>query len=66
MAYSYDIIKRVELIPVLGGDGRFHTVTVPWDDYIPLEAKNELFVSPADEAKGKNIIAKRNKLCIHS
>ncbi len=66
MAYSYDIIKRVELIPVLGGDGRFHTVTVPWDDYIPLEAKNELFVSPADEAKGKNIIAKRNNLCIHS
>lgn len=63
-AYSYDIIPRVDFIPVHGGDGRWHNVPVPWDDYIPLEATNNLFVSTADKAHNKNILARRNNLCI--
>lgn len=35
-AHSYNAINRVDLIPVLGGDGRFHPVPVPWVEYIPL------------------------------
>ena len=63
-AYSYDIIPRVDFIPVHGGDGRWHDVPVPWDDYIPLEATNNFFVATSDLAQNKNIIAQRNNICI--
>jgi len=63
-AYSYDIIPRVDFIPVYGGDGRWHSVPVPWDDYIPLEATNNFFVATANLAQSKNILARRNNLCI--
>lgn len=63
-AYSYDIIPRVDFIPVHGGDGRWHNVPVPWDDYIPLEATNNFFVTTSDLAQNKNIIAQRNNICI--
>lgn len=36
MAYSYDIIPRVEYVTMLGGDGRYHDVPVHWDEYIDL------------------------------
>ena len=63
-AYSYDIIPRVDFIPVHGGDGRWHNVPVPWDDYIPLETTNNFFIATADLAQNKNILARRNNLCI--
>ena len=63
-AYSYDIIPRVDFIPVHGGDGRWHNVPVPWDDYVPLEATNNFFVATSDLAQNKNIIAQRNNICI--
>ena len=65
-AYSYDIIERVEYVTMLGGDGHFHSVPVHWDDYIPLEQSTHLFVTEADEAQNKNVIAKRNGLCIYT
>ena len=65
-AYSYDIIQRVDLVSVHGGDGRWHSVPVQWDDYIPLEAKNKFFVATEtpEIAKSRDVIAKRNTLCI--
>lgn len=63
-AYSYDIIPRVDFIPVHGGDGRWHNVPVPWDDYVPLENTNNFFVAASDLAQNKNIIAQRNDICI--
>ena len=39
-AYSYDIEPRVDIVPMLGGDGRLHNVYVDWDAYLPLEARN--------------------------
>ena len=63
-AYSYDIVPRIDFIPVHGGDGRWHNVPVPWDDYIPLEASNNFFVATSDLAKNKNIVARRNDICI--
>lgn len=65
-AFSYDIIKRVDFIPVLGGDGRMHSVSVPWDDYIPLESNNVCFVSSKDKAENQNVIATRSSLCIYN
>lgn len=63
-AYSYDIIPQIDFIPVYGGDGKWHSVPVPWDDYIPLETTNNFFVAPAEIAKNKTIMAQRNNLCI--
>lgn len=63
-AYSYDIIPQIDFIPVHGGDGRWHNVPVPWDDYIPLEAKNNFFVAKDELAQNRNIMAQRNNICI--
>lgn len=63
-AYSYDIEPQVDFIPVLGGDGRMHMVPVPWDLYIPLEARNNFYISTDEVAQNKNVIARRNGLCI--
>ena len=63
-AYSYDIFLRVDIVPVYGGDGRYHNVPVEWDEYIPLEATNHFFVASSDNTQNKNIIASRNGLCI--
>ena len=63
-AASYDVIKRVDFVSVFGGDGHLHTVSVPWDDYIPLETSNRFCVASAELAAGQSIIAQRNNLCI--
>lgn len=63
-AYSYDIEKRVDVIPVHGGDGFYHNVSVPWDEYIPLEETNHFFIADADVIQNEHVIAKRNNLCI--
>ncbi|MBQ7969202.1 MAG: hypothetical protein IJ292_05205 [Clostridia bacterium] len=64
-AYSYDIMRRVDVVSVYGGDGRFHDVSVPWDDYIPLVQTNNFYISTVERAKEQDIIAKRNNLCIY-
>lgn len=63
-AYSYDIEPQIDYVPVLGGDGHMHSVPVPWDLYIPLEAVNNFFIAADDAAQNKNVIARRNGLCI--
>lgn len=63
-AYSYDIAKRVDIVSVYGGDGRFHNVPVEWDEYLPLEATNHFYVFANSVASGKKTIAARNGLCM--
>ena len=63
-AYSYDIKKRVDFIPVYGGDGRFHSVPVEWDDYLPLEARNFFYIAAEDAAGNSPVMANRNGVCI--
>jgi hypothetical protein len=65
-AYSYDIAKQVEFIPVRGGDGYFHNVPVEWDEYLPLEASNHFYIATNEIAANKSVIAQRNGLCIFS
>ena len=64
-AYSYDIAQRVEYISMLGGDGRFHSVPVHWDDYLPLVHQTSLFVSDIETGKSMKPFATRNGLCIY-
>ena len=42
-----------------GGDGKYHNVSVYWDDYIPLKAENHFFVTETENAQGKEL--KRNE-----
>ena len=63
-AYSYDIEKRVDVVSVHGGDGRFHNVPVEWDEYLPLEAVNHFCIAANEAAKDKSVLARRNGLCI--
>ena len=36
-AYSYSAEPRTDFVPVLGGDGRMHSVPVFWTEYVPLQ-----------------------------
>ena len=63
-AYSYDINERVDIVSVRGGDGRFHNVSVPWDEYLPLEYVSDFYVAATDVTKNGNIKATKNGLCI--
>lgn len=63
-AYSYDIAQRVDIVSVRGGDGRYHDVSVPWDEYLPLEERKNFFVAKRDDKQGSDVMATRNGLCI--
>lgn len=65
-AFSYDIIQRVDYVSVRGGDGYYHDVQVPWDEYIPLKASHNFYVADRDSVQAGNIMASRNRLCIFS
>jgi len=64
-AYSYDIEKRIDFVPVYGGDGRWHNVPVPWDEYMPLEMENYFCVTKQDLVHNQNVLASRNGLCMY-
>ena len=54
-AHSYTTENRIDIIPVFGGDGRMHNVTVPWVEYIPLYRNSTMYVRSLreDEKGGK-------------
>ena len=43
-AKSYEGHRRVDFIPILGGDGRVHPVPVPWTEYLPIESNTKIAV----------------------
>ncbi|MBQ4585255.1 MAG: hypothetical protein IJA82_03505 [Clostridia bacterium] len=43
-AKSFKAIKRLDNIPVLGGDGRMHLVPVVWFEYIPIENQSQMLI----------------------
>ena len=63
-ASSYDMVRKLDLVPMWGGDGQLHDVPVEWDLYLPLEVSNHFYVSTNEIAAGKQVIARRNGLCI--
>lgn len=63
-AYSYDIAQRVDVVSVYGGDGHYHDVSVPWDEYLPLVQQNNFFIAKQEDKKSSEIMAVRNGLCI--
>lgn len=63
-AYSYDIERRVSIVSVRAGNGRYYDVAVEWDEYLPLELHNNFYVTADSNAEDKTVIARRNGLCI--
>lgn len=63
-AYSYDIEKRVDIVSMRGGDGKYHNVPVEWDLYLPLEAQSTFYIATEEIASDKSIFARHNGLCI--
>ncbi len=64
-AHSFDIEPRVDFVTMYGGDGRFHSVPVPWDEYIPLIDTGIYYVGTLDSAGQSEIIASTQDLCIY-
>jgi hypothetical protein len=48
-SYGYKGIPRVDMVPMLGGDGKMHLVPVPWVEYIPVSKTSDLVVQKADK-----------------
>ena len=63
-AYSYDIEKRVDMVSMLGGDGKIHAVPVEWDYYLPLEMQNTFYITKDENVQNQTVFARRNGLCI--
>ena len=63
-AYSYDVIPRVDIIPVHGNDGRWHDVPVHWDEYVPLEESKTFLIDETKHLKDQTVFARRNHVCI--
>jgi hypothetical protein len=48
-ALGYQGFDRVDFVPVLGGDGNWHQVPVPWVEYLAVERQSRLFVARVDD-----------------
>ena len=60
VAHGYAGIRRVDFIPVLGGDGNLHSVPVEWTEYVPVTQQTTLMVgavksSSLDQEDGDDI-----------
>ena len=55
VAHGYRGESRLDIIPMLGGDGNWHNVPVSWTEYLPVSQKSEMIVGvvPAADAEAK-------------
>ncbi len=64
-AYTFKGIPRVEMVPIMGGDGRTHLVPVPWTEYVPISKTTPFIMRDSNKTryeylKGENLFAKHN------
>ncbi len=50
-ANAYEGYNRTDFVSVLGGDGRFHAVPVPWTEYLPVSKTSTMIVKQMDFVK---------------
>lgn len=59
-AHGYCGVERVDYENVHGGDGEWHSVAVPWVEYLPVQRTSEMCLSERGETSdlfGKRAIA---------
>ena len=56
-ANSYTGIDRLDFIPTLGGDGKLHSVPVPWIEYVPVSKTTQIFVGNASTKHEKATVS---------
>ena len=44
-AYGYKGIPQIEIVTMLGGDGNYHQVPVPWTEYVPVSRQSSMLVA---------------------
>lgn len=54
-AHGYRGVKRVDHVRVYGGDGEWHSVPVPWTEYLPVSRTSLIAVAEKDGA-GKPLL----------
>ncbi len=47
-AHGYEGVKRIDLVPVRGGDGAMHDVPVEWIEYVPVQRTTPMVVMERD------------------
>lgn len=52
-AYSYTSIPRVDIVPVLGRDGRMHGVPVPWEEFLPVKKVSKMAIKRVNLTAGE-------------
>ena len=54
-AHSYSAEPRTDFVPVLGGDGKMHSVPVPWIEYLPLQKTTLMNVTNIEMSESEYI-----------
>ena len=52
-AHSFRGVDRVELVPMMGGDGKMHTVPVNWIEYFPISRVTQMLVKDTHQNKSE-------------
>ena len=60
VAHGYRGEPRLDIIPMLGGDGHWHNVPVSWTEYLPVSQESEIIVGvvPVDDSQEKGSVSK--------
>jgi hypothetical protein len=60
-ANGYKGIDRIDYVDVLGGDGRIHSVPVPWVEYLPVSKDTMAYVHSATNLSRPAVISHASK-----
>lgn len=61
-AYGYRTEQRLTYIEKWGGDGRFHSVPVYWDEYLPVTGKGQIFMEEDNDFKDNGSVSQIQRL----
>lgn len=64
-AHGYRAEQRIEYVSVFGADGRFHSVPVDWDEYIPVTGQGTIQIKEDNDAEDASITQKQRIAHIH-
>jgi hypothetical protein len=59
-AKGFKGIERIELVSVLGGDGRWHNVPVHWIEYFPVQRESHIVVKTANKISRADFIKNKS------